>query len=151
MIPEGRIRRLEDLKRSVAFLEEKRRHLDDDIVRLKVEIELVLRDDYRPSAPSVATAAIPEGPAAPARPLRSLAARLMLAALEEAGPAGLSGGELNKVVTDGGLTKDAAEKAKARVKANRLAIHNGKRWFSLAGAPPQLRAQTPTNAESSGS
>ncbi|MGA0594275.1 hypothetical protein [Enterovirga sp. CN4-39] len=142
MIPERSLRRLEELKRSVAFFEEKRRHAEEEIVRAKVEIELLMRDDYRQAPIPSAPARSHYGSAAPPSVPRSMAARLMISALEEAGPAGLSGGELNAVVIKGGLTKDAAEKAKARMKEAKYVVHDGKRWYSLSGAPPAITGLT---------
>ncbi|NNM74209.1 hypothetical protein [Enterovirga aerilata] len=90
-----------------------------------------------PSAAATNTAPVPR--------LRSLAAQIMVEALEKAGPRGLSGGELNKLVVDGGLSKDAAEKAKVKIKRAGQVFHDetGRRWYALNAVPPHLQVRTP--------
>lgn len=56
------------------------------------------------------------------------AGALIAGALRTAGKLGLTGGELNKVVQDAGLSLAAADKAKARLKQSGVITLEGGQW-----------------------
>ncbi|MDX7952925.1 hypothetical protein P7D22_17305 [Lichenihabitans sp. Uapishka_5] len=72
------------------------------------------------------------------------AAKLILDALEQAGAQGLSGGEVNEAVRNGGLSLDAAEKTKSRLKKAGLAEHDNriKRWWAKGQGPANTASIT---------
>lgn len=80
----------------------------------------------------------PDATRAKARPLpvpdiTKGVAGIIVRALEKAGPTGLSGGELNRVVQEARHSVDAAEKTKAKLKTHGLVIHNklAQRWYAI--------------------
>lgn len=86
-----------------------------------------------PTEPRKRTSARSKPKTLPAPDITKGVAGTIVRALEQAGPAGLSGGELNKVVEDAQFTIDAAEKTKSRLKKNGLVIHNklAQRWYAI--------------------
>jgi len=62
-----------------------------------------------------------------------LVARVIVDAVEKAGPEGLSGTEVNQAVIEAGYTRDASEKNKTRLKNKNLIRHDfwGQRWYSI--------------------
>jgi hypothetical protein len=121
----------------------------DEIATLTVrvaQLDAMLAAWKQPSAPAAGTPAAPsqtprnKTKSLPAPDTTKGVAGLIVKALEEAGPTGLSGGEINRVVIAAGHTIDAAEKSKNRLKKHFLVIHRkiAQRWYALdAGVPPE--------------
>lgn len=105
----------------------------DEIVELKLRRERVA-SALREVAGAVAVKEQPECATAHVEPaVPGRAAALIVKALRPAGKNGLSGGELNKIVQEAGLSSAAADKAKARLKHSGAVTLEDGRWRLASG------------------
>jgi hypothetical protein len=143
-------RELAEIGRSLEFWERAERDARENVIHGRVrqaELLGLLAARGDPDPPLAAT--VPAARPATAAPrLRSLAAQILVEALDRAGPMGMSGGEMNRLVVDGGLSKDASEKAKVKIKRDGRVFHDegGRRWYALDAVPAHLRDRMPRQA-----
>ncbi|AWN42522.1 hypothetical protein [Methylobacterium durans] len=116
----------------LALLYLKKDRMEELLAKAEPEEAAIARPPARPK-PVVAAKAGRSNPAPVPAPL-GRAATVIIEALDREGAAGLSGTQLNEAVNKAGMSRDAAEKAKTRVKRLGLVRHDelARRWYPLA-------------------